>query len=162
MFRAAGISRLNSPARCLLLQIKAARCKILSSGKAIIRNHPMRFALPFLAIAILSVPSAAQAADVAAGKTIFDNTCHNCHSLAVGVNKVGPSLWHIVGRPSAAVQGYAYSDALKALHTEWSADALDHYLANPRADVHGAQMYFKGLSEPRDRANVIAYVQSQQ
>jgi cytochrome c len=121
----------------------------------------MRFAVPFLAIAICVAP-AAQAADVAAGKTIFDSTCHNCHSLTVGVNKVGPSLWHVVGRPSATVEGYVYSDALKGLHIEWSVAALDHYLANPRADVHGAQMYFRGLPEPKDRANVIAYVQSRQ
>jgi cytochrome c len=122
----------------------------------------MRFVLPVLAIAIMLAPPPARAADVEAGKTIFEATCHNCHSLNIGVNKVGPSLWHVVGRQSGTVEGYAYSDALKSLHTEWTTEALDAYLSNPRADVHGAQMYFKGLAEPADRANIIAYLESQE
>jgi cytochrome c len=122
----------------------------------------MRFAAPFLALAMLSVAPVAQAADVGAGKVIFEGTCHNCHSLEVGVNKVGPSLWHVVGRPSATAQGFMYSDAMKNLHTDWTVDAIDAYLANPRADVHGAQMFFKGLPHEKDRANVIAYLLSQQ
>jgi cytochrome c len=34
----------------------------------------------------------------------------------------------------------------------------DAYLADPRGDVHGAKMFFKGLPESRDRADVIAYL----
>ena len=78
------------------------------------------------------------------------------------MNQVGPSLWHIVGRPSGTVQGFMYSDALKNLHREWTVEALDAYLEKPRADVHGAQMYFKGLPAEKDRKAVIAYLLSQQ
>jgi cytochrome c len=121
----------------------------------------MRFAIPILALGTFCLPQLALAADVAAGKAIFDSTCANCHSLAVGVNKVGPSLWHVVGRPSATVEGYKYSGALQSLHTEWTPTALDTYLVNPRA-VHGVNMYFKGLPIPQDRGNVIAYLESNQ
>lgn len=120
----------------------------------------MRFAVSL--IALLVVCASAQAADVAAGKTIFDSTCENCHSMKVGVNEVGPSLWHIVGRPSATVPGYMYSDALKEMQSTWTREALNAYLAKPRSDVHGAEMFFKGLPNARDRANVIAYLESQQ
>ena len=41
-----------------------------------------------------------------------------------------------------------------------STTALDAYLADPRGDVHGAKMFFKGLPNPADRANVIAYLQT--
>jgi cytochrome c len=115
--------------------------------------------MPLLAI---TAPQAAGASDIDAGRAIFNQTCRNCHAIEVGVNKVGPSLWHVVGRPSATVEGYAYSDAMKALHGSWTPEALNVYLANPRGDVHGAKMFFKGLPDPQDRANVIAYLQSLQ
>jgi len=103
-------------------------------------------------------PAYATTADPAAGHALFDRTCRNCHSLDVGVNKVGPSLWHVIGRPSASVEGFAYSDAVKQLHGIWTPEALNLYLADPRGEVHGAKMFFKGLKDPQDRANVIAYL----
>jgi len=39
-----------------------------------------------------------------------------------------------------------------------TAAALDAYLVDPRGDVHGAKMFFKGLPESRDRADVVAYL----
>jgi cytochrome c len=51
-----------------------------------------------------------------------------------------------------------YSEAMKANKSPWTAAALDAYLADPRGDVHGAKMFFKGLPESRDRADVIAYL----
>lgn len=36
---------------------------------------------------------AANAADAASGKALFDKTCANCHSIDAGVNKVGPTLF---------------------------------------------------------------------
>jgi cytochrome c len=144
-----------------LRQIKAA---IPDFGLVIavtIRDDPMRYAIP-LVVLMISVAPVARAADVAAGRAIFDTTCGNCHSLRVGVNEVGPSLWHVIGRPAASVPGYMYSNAMKRMDTNWTKEALNAYLAEPRADVHGAEMFFKGLPNARDRANIIAYLQSQQ
>ncbi|WP_456762975.1 c-type cytochrome [Bradyrhizobium sp. USDA 4011] len=98
--------------------------------------------------------------DPIAGQAIFQRTCVNCHSLDVGVNKVGPSLWHVVGRQPASVQGFDYSDAMRGNKTPWDAAALDTYLADPRGDVHGAKMFFKGLPDAHDRADVIAYLKT--
>lgn len=100
----------------------------------------------------------AHAADVAAGKEIFGRTCQNCHAVEIGVNKVGPSLWDVLGRAPASVPGYEYSAAMKSNATPWTAAALDAYLADPRGDVHGVRMFFKGLPDPKDRENVIAYL----
>jgi cytochrome c len=113
-----------------------------------------------LAAVLLAAPLAARAADIVAGKAIFDHTCHNCHSLDAGMNKVGPSLFHIVGRPSASVDGYMYSDAMKNLHANWTPAALNVYLENPRDNIHGIKMNFKGLPDAADRADVIAFLQS--
>lgn len=122
----------------------------------------MRVATLCLAVAVGCAPRLVHAADITAGKEIFDKTCHKCHSPEAGMNKVGPSLYHIVGRPSGAVEGYMYSDAMKSLHADWTPAALNVYLQDPRGNVHGVKMFFKGLPDPQDRANVIAYLQSLQ
>jgi cytochrome c len=96
--------------------------------------------------------------DSVSGKAIFQHICQNCHSAEIGINKVGPSLWSVVGREPASVPDYTYSEAMKANKSAWTAAALDAYLADPRGDVHGVKMFFKGLPESRDRADVIAYL----
>ncbi|MBR0781566.1 c-type cytochrome [Bradyrhizobium iriomotense] len=114
-----------------------------------------------LATSSFAAPSASAAeGDAAAGKTVFQRTCENCHAVVIGVNKVGPSLWNVVDRKPAVVPDFAYSDAMKANKEAWTPTALDAYLADPRGDVHGVKMFFKGLPNPTDRANVIAYLQT--
>ena len=98
--------------------------------------------------------------DAVAGRAIFQRICQNCHSAEIGINKVGPSLWHVVGRQAASVPDFVYSEAMKTNKSIWSAASLDTYLADPRGDVHGAKMFFKGLPEAKDRADVIAYLQT--
>jgi cytochrome c len=102
----------------------------------------------------------AVAGDPVAGKAIFARTCQNCHSPEIGINKVGPSLWNIVGRQAATVPDFAYSEGMKANKSVWTVSSLTPYLADPRGDVHGAKMYFKGLSDPKDRTDVIAYLET--
>jgi cytochrome c len=65
-----------------------------------------------------------------------------------------------LGREPASVPNYTYSEAMNANKSAWTAAELDAYLAHPRGDVHGAKMFFKGLPESRDRADVdvIAYL----
>ena len=108
---------------------------------------------------VASNASAAEG-DPAAGKVVFERTCQNCHAVEIGMNKVGPSLWNVVGRQPATVPGYAYSEAMKANTASWTSATLDEYLADPRGDVHGVKMFFRGLAEPKDRADVIAYLQT--
>lgn len=98
--------------------------------------------------------------DAVAGRAIFQRICQTCHSTEIGINKVGPSLWHVVGRPAASVQDFVYSDGMKSNKGIWSASTLDAYLTDPRGDVHGAKMFFKGLPDAKDRADVIAYLQT--
>lgn len=98
--------------------------------------------------------------DPTAGKAVFERTCRNCHASEIGVNKVGPSLWNVVGRKPAAVPDFIYSDAMKANKDAWNATTLDAYLADPRGDIHGVKMFFKGLPDAKDRADVVAYLQT--
>lgn len=115
-----------------------------------------------LSALLMTSSAAAFAADSSgdsiSGKAIFQHICQNCHSTEIGINKIGPSLWSVVGREPASVPDFTYSEAMKANKSAWTAAALDAYLADPRGDIHGAKMFFKGLPESRDRADVIAYL----
>ncbi|WP_315755218.1 c-type cytochrome [Bradyrhizobium sp. SZCCHNRI2007] len=113
-----------------------------------------------LVVVLASLASSAQAldGDSVAGKNIFQRICQNCHSAEIGINKVGPSLWNIVGRQPAAVPDYAYSEGMKRNNAPWTTAALDAYIADPRGDVHGVKMYFKGLADAKERADVVAYL----
>jgi cytochrome c len=122
-------------------------------------RHRMLFAVLIASAAVISTAAAADG-DAAAGRTLFQRTCQNCHAVEIGVNKIGPSLWNVVGRQPATVPDYAYSDSMKANKTVWGPASLDAYLADPRGDVHGVKMFFKGLPEAKDRADVIAYLQT--
>ena len=81
-----------------------------------------------------------------------------CHSPKQGENKVGPSLYGVVGRPSHSIVSYNYSAAMSAYNVTWDPPTLDHYLVNPRGVVSGTKMIFAGLKTEQDRANVIAYL----
>lgn len=115
-------------------------------------------------IMLLTSASGAWAADTdgdpIAGKAIFQRICQNCHSIEIGVNKVGPSLWNVVGRQAGTVPDFEYSAAMKANKSEWTISSLDTYLSDPRGDIHGVKMFFRGLPEAKDRADVIAYLQT--
>lgn len=113
---------------------------------------------PLMLAALLLAPVAAHAdGDANAGKTSF-NKCAICHSIKEGENKIGPSLYGIVGRPSHSVPNYMYSEAMKKYDVTWDKDTLDTYLVDPRKAVSGTKMIFPGLKNDTERANVIAYL----
>jgi cytochrome c len=87
--------------------------------------------------------------------------CELCHNLGKGQGaKIGPDLYGVVGRPVASEPGFAYTAALKAKGGTWTFDALNVWLTDPRADVPGTAMTFAGLPSEKQRADVIAYLNS--
>jgi len=117
-----------------------------------------------LATVLAAVPQLAHAqeGDAAAGEKVFKK-CQACHTASEEKNKVGPYLKGVVGRQAASVDGFKYSDALKAKAAEigaWDEAKLSEYLADPKAFVGGkTKMAFK-LGKAEDRADVIAYLKS--
>lgn len=108
-------------------------------------------------LAVTDASGATMTGDPARGQRIFAQ-CATCHSLDAGVNRVGPSLHGIIGRPAGQVAGFRYSDANRNSGITWSEQELFNYLENPRARVPGTIMAFVGLRNPQQRADVIAYI----
>ncbi len=87
--------------------------------------------------------------------------CLTCHNFGKGQgNKVGPDLYGVVGRQIASEAGFNYSAPLKAVGGSWTFDALNKWLFNPRSDVPGTLMTFGGVPSDKQRANIIAYLNS--
>src|SRR5215470_728247 len=104
----------------------------------------MRFRSSALAFGMLHVIGApGMAADVEAGKTAFKK-CALCHTTEAGKNKIGPSLFGVVGRKAASVDNFNYSEAMKKFDHIWDAQTLDTYLADQRATLPNTKMILHG------------------
>ena len=101
-------------------------------------------------------------ADAGKGEDVFKK-CAACHNADKGgANALGPNLYAVVGDAEASGRGgFAFSDALKAHGGKWDFDELNKWLTSPKAYAPGTKMTFAGLSNPQDRANVIAYLNKQ-
>lgn len=101
-------------------------------------------------------------ADINAGKE-QTKKCAACHTFEKGgPNRIGPNLYDIVGEPIAqGKNGYQFSAALEAHKGEkWTPEELNKWLTNPQAFAKGTKMTFAGLPKIKDRADVIAYLNS--
>lgn len=108
----------------------------------------------------LAAPALAEG-DAVAGKMVFKK-CAPCHSTEP-VNRVGPTLAGIVGRPVATIADYTYSPAMRAFGEDgkvWSEAQIAEYLMSPKAMVPGTRMTFAGLRKIEDIANLIAYLRA--
>ena len=118
---------------------------------------------PFSTFAIflcLAAPAFAEG-DAVAGKTVFKK-CAPCHSVEK-VNRVGPTLSGIIGRPVATIEDYSYSRAMQTFGEDgkvWSEAQIAEYLMSPKAMVPGTKMAFAGLKKIEDIANLIAYLKA--
>ena len=85
--------------------------------------------------------------------------CQACHNVEEGQGpKIGPALYGIVDRPVASEAGFKYSAALKAKGGKWTFAALNKWLTDPRGDVPGTSMTFAGVTSEKQRADLIAYL----
>lgn len=108
------------------------------------------------------LPLAQPAGDAGHGMEIWRYECAACHEMGAGaVDGIGPHLTGIFDRPAAAHDGFAYSDAIKAMAQDdlvWDAAALDAYLADPDGLIPGTRMGYPGLDDAQDRADLLAFL----
>ena len=85
--------------------------------------------------------------------------CQICHNLQEGQGpKVGPDLYAVIGRKIASAPGFNYSAALRRMNAAWTFDELNKWLTSPRAMVPGTAMTFAGMQNEKQRADLIAYL----
>ena len=75
-------------------------------------------------------------ANIEAGQKVA-HVCASCHTFDKGgVNKFGPNLYNIVNNNHAQMEGFTYSDVLKAMHDKkWTYEALDRFLFNSKTSI---------------------------
>ncbi|HEX9491312.1 MAG TPA: c-type cytochrome [Stellaceae bacterium] len=102
------------------------------------------------------------AASVDAGKEQAKK-CAACHTFEKGgPNRIGPNLYNVLGEPIAEDRnGYQFSPALTAHKGQkWGIDELNQWLWNPQSFAKGTKMTFAGLPKGKDRADIVAYLNS--
>ncbi|HEX2764898.1 MAG TPA: cytochrome c family protein [Allosphingosinicella sp.] len=101
-------------------------------------------------------------ADPAKGSQVFKK-CTACHTREKGgPNGTGPNLWGVMGAPIGKhAPGFAYSPALAGKGGNWDFESLNQWVKSPRDFAPGTKMTFAGLGKPEDRANLLAFLNTQ-
>lgn len=106
---------------------------------------------PFLALPLL----AAAQGDPKAGEQVYSR-CLACH--AIDYDRTGPRHCGLIGRKAGSVPGFTYSEAMKKSGIVWNTRTLDAFIRDPLKTVPGTAMGYDGVKDPKERADLIAYL----
>jgi cytochrome c len=159
--------RFNTIAGWVLFAGIVALGSSIVAGEMFHSERPEKMGYPIAGVAVEGEGGAAAEqpievylakADPAKGQQIF-NKCMACHNADKGgANQLGPNLWDVLGEPIGQGKGFAFSDALAKHGGTWNWDNLAEWLNSPKAFAPGTKMTFAGLSNPQDRADLIAFL----
>ncbi len=106
--------------------------------------------------------AAAEPGDPHAGEAAFRRVCAACHMVGPDArSRVGPPLNGIFGRRAGRHEAFEYSPFMRRMGDDglaWTFETLDAYLQNPRALVSGTRMSLRGIADPGERADILAYL----
>ncbi len=122
--------------------------------------------LAIVALAFLSPLALAQDAavdmpegDYERGRLVFGQ-CRTCHypEPEMGHNN-GPSLYRIFGQVAGKQPGFEhYSDTFREARFVWTPRLLFLWLADPLAMFPDTTMMARGIPDPQQRADLVAYL----
>ena len=110
-----------------------------------------------LAAALALVAGTAPGADAARGEQLYAR-CAACHALEY--DRVGPRHCGLLGRRAGSIPSFDYSPAMKRSKLVWDEKTLNRFLADPPKTVPGTTMTYAGVDDPKERADLIAYLDS--
>ena len=121
-------------------------------------NRSTHIVLAFL----LGLGSALPAVAADEGQIAFNNHCRTCHTTKEGDNRLGPSLYKILGRKAGSSSGDgAYSEGMRSSGITWDEATLDKLIANPDSVSPNNNMKpFKGVTDPDVRKKIVEYLKS--
>ena len=118
----------------------------------------MSFKIIALTSMVLLASVAHAEGDAKRGQKLYDE-CIACHAPERGAQQgVGPSLFGVIGRKAGDNNDFRFSPALKRSGIVWSERELDAYIADPQKKIPANRMPYSGMSDARDRADLLAYI----
>ncbi|HEY2590404.1 MAG TPA: hypothetical protein VGI35_02330, partial [Steroidobacteraceae bacterium] len=108
------------------------------------------------------VATSSAAPDAGGGEIKFNTFCRQCHSFVKGDNRLGPSLYGVLGRTAGTAPGYlAYSPGMKMAGWVWTPEMIDMWISNPYKILPNTNMRpFPGVADPKVRQQIIAFLAS--
>ena len=112
--------------------------------------------------AILCQPDASQAQNLAEDRKLFETTCTPCHNYDKGgepdMYALTLNLYGVVGRKSASVAGFAYSEDLRKSDIVWDEAIIDKFITAPKKLFPGTRMELPGVEDVKTRTGIIRYL----
>jgi cytochrome c len=92
----------------------------------------------------------------------FNDHCRECHSFLKDDNRLGPSLYGVVGRKAGTEPGYAYTESMKDSGVVWTPETLDKWIADPGAVIPGNGMSppYSGITDAAIRQRIVAFLKT--
>lgn len=111
-----------------------------------------------LAVALGACAREQAPAALSAGEEAFA-VCLACHAADSQNRPSGPNLHGLFGRRAGTVEGYFYSEPLKASGIVWDAETLEAFIKNPSERVPGTFM-LAVVPDPARRAAIVDYLRT--
>lgn len=100
--------------------------------------------------------------ETALGEPVFAQNCASCHTTGAGEgNRAGPALNGLFGRTAGSVEGFDYSQALRAAGAEgmiWERETLHAYLTDPQGFLPGGSKTGPAIDDTLERTNLMTWL----
>lgn len=118
--------------------------------------------VPDEVVAEVPIANLLAAADAAKGEGQFKK-CTACHTINKGgAAGQGPNLWGVMGSAIGKhAPGFSYSPALAGRGGNWDWENMSQWIKSPRDFAPGTKMTFAGIGKAEDRADLLAYLNTQ-
>ena len=122
------------------------------------------FQIAVFCAAVLCEPDPSQAQNLAEGRKLFERTCTPCHNYdrdgELDMYGQTLNLYGVVGRKSASVAGFQYSEDLRKSDIVWDEAIIDKFIAAPKKLFPGTRMELPGVEDVKTRTGIIRYLRS--